>query len=126
MVELKMFDKKSQERLEEVEGELVLLAQAVLQRVDVIITCGHRGEIEQNEAFKNKKSKLKYPQSKHNSLPSKAIDFAVKVDGMVVWDKKYYDILGKIAKEEATKLGISIVWGGDFRGFYDGPHVELK
>lgn len=42
--------------------------------IDFKITCGYRGEKEQNEAFKNGFSKFKFPFSKHNKFPSNAID----------------------------------------------------
>jgi hypothetical protein len=44
--------------------------------IDFKILCGHREEKEQNEAFNKGNSKLKWPQSKHNSLPSLAVDIA--------------------------------------------------
>lgn len=123
---MKEFDAKSKERLGNANKDLVILAEAVLQKIDVIITCSHRNKQDQDEAYKNGKSKLKYPQSKHNTLPSKAIDFAIKKNGIITWDKKEYDNLGGIIKEVAEDLGLTVKWGGDFSGFYDGPHVEIN
>lgn len=122
---MKEFEERSLKRLSECDPDLQKLAEAILQRLDVIVTCGHRGEAEQDKAFKEGKSKAKFGQSKHNSSPSKAVDFAVKVDGKITWERKYYEELGRIAKEEASKLGISIKWGGDFKSIWDGPHIEL-
>lgn len=122
---MKEFDTKSKERLGNADKDLVLLAEAVLQRIDVVVTCSHRNKQDQDLAYKTGNSKLKFPQSKHNTLPSKAIDFAIKKDGNITWDKKEYDKLGSIIKEITEDLNLSVKWGGDFSGFYDGPHVEL-
>lgn len=39
-----------------------------------------------------------------------AWDVAVLVEGEVTWDKRYYRVLGEVAKE------LGIVWGGDWDG----------
>ena len=59
--------------------------------------------------------------SDHNIYPSKAIDTWVHLAGknLAVWDIDAFDALGKIAK----KMGL--VWGGDFKGIVDRPHVAL-
>ena len=41
---------------------------------DAAILCGHRGENAQNLAFMMETSQVKWPDSKHNSMPSKGID----------------------------------------------------
>jgi len=48
----------------------------VIKHIDCTILCGHRDEEEQNNAFHEGKSKLKYPQSDHNKAPSLALDGA--------------------------------------------------
>lgn len=43
-------------------------------------------------------------------------------------DKALWDALRKISvavKAEASKRGIKVVWGGDWKSFPDGPHFEL-
>jgi peptidoglycan L-alanyl-D-glutamate endopeptidase CwlK len=36
-----------------------------------------------------------------------------------------YDVLAVAMKQAAKDLGVSIVWGGDWVTFKDGPHFEL-
>lgn len=43
---------------------------------DHTILCGHRGELEQNRAFADKRSTKRWPDSNHNKLPSPAVDAA--------------------------------------------------
>ena len=91
--------------------------------IDFSITCGFRGEKEQNEAFSKGNSKLKYPNSNHNKKPSKAVDI---VPFPRMWDAtdKEFKILRKKIKKIASKHGIKIKWGGDWK-FIDKPHYEL-
>lgn len=56
---------------------------------------------------------------------SHAVDFFVTVEGKVRWDWPLYAKAGAHIKAVAKQLGIAIVWGGDWRTFRDGPHVEL-
>jgi len=37
-----------------------------------------------------------------------------------------WELLGRIYKEEADKLGVKIVWGGDWKSLYDPAHCELS
>lgn len=63
-------------------------------------------------------------KSKH--LEGKAVDIVCYIDGKWTWDSKYlyyYNFLGGIVEE---KMGNDIMWGGNFNGFYDGAHFELK
>lgn len=41
------------------------------------------------------------------------------------FDWPLYDQLGPAVKEAADREGVSLVWGGDWRSFRDGPHFEL-
>lgn len=57
---------------------------------------------------------------------SEAVDYVVNIDGMWSWaneHKFYYDFLGALVRH---RYGDKIMWGGDFRTFYDGPHYQLK
>ena len=66
--------------------------------------------------YKDGKEKL----SVHNIFPSKAIDVFILLAGKAVWDDKYFDPLGDIARE------LDLIWGGDFRTLIDKPHLELR
>jgi peptidoglycan L-alanyl-D-glutamate endopeptidase CwlK len=47
-------------------------------------------------------------------------------DRSIAWNREFYDKIADAMKKAATELGIPIRWGGDFQGFYDGPHFELR
>jgi peptidoglycan L-alanyl-D-glutamate endopeptidase CwlK len=56
---------------------------------------------------------------------SHAVDIFVMIDGKARWDWPLYTKAGAHIKDVAKKMGIAIVWGGDWRSFKDGPHFEL-
>jgi len=125
------FSNTSQKRLSECAPELQEIMNEAIKIVDFMVLCGHRGEQEQNKAFSEGKSKLKYPQSKHNSKPSRAIDIApYPLD----WNNlsRFYHLAG-IVRGIAHQKGIKIRFGGDWdmdgeitdNKFNDLPHVEL-
>jgi peptidoglycan L-alanyl-D-glutamate endopeptidase CwlK len=64
----------SKAKLETCHPDLQTLMFYVSLNYENTIVCGHRGETEQNEAFAAGNSQLKYPNSKHNSVPSNAVD----------------------------------------------------
>ena len=92
-----------------------------------IITCGPRTLEEQKKLLKAGATTTL--NSRH--IPgkdgfSKAVDFAVTLDGKVKWDWGLYSRLAVIVKEAAKLEGnIPITWGGDWKSFKDGPHFEL-
>jgi len=118
------FSRISKSRLNECHPDLQHLMEHVLVRRDISIACGHRTEAEQNAAYDGGYSKLKYPRSKHNSFPSRAVDIIPYPEGYKATKEQWAE-LGRIVKEEAELLGISIVWGGDWQRFKDRPHWEL-
>lgn len=121
----------SKKRLSTCHPDLQKLFNEVIKDFDCIILEGHRGEEAQNKAFREGKSKLKYPRSKHNSMPSKAVDVApYPID----WkDIKRFEQLIQHVLETAKKLGIGIRSGSDWNSngsskdekFLDYPHYEL-
>lgn len=117
------FGKSSIKRLSECEKSLQMLCESVLQDMDITILCGHRNEADQEAAFKAGTSKLHFPKSKHNSIPSKAVDVA---PSPVDWsDIKAFEKMCKLFEQHAQKLGIEINLGRDF-SFKDYPHIELR
>jgi len=126
-----MLSKISQERLNTCHPDLIKLMTAVSEVVSIAILCGHRGEAEQNKAFAEKKSKLKFPQSKHNKTPSLAVDIAPLP---INWnDADAFKSLANLVFEIADRQKIVIRWGGDFNqdgsktknDAWDLPHYEL-
>jgi peptidoglycan L-alanyl-D-glutamate endopeptidase CwlK len=56
-----------------------------------------------------------------------AVDLCVVTgEGGVSWVRDDYKMLATQIKATAHELGIPIRWGGDFVGWFDGPHYELS
>lgn len=115
--------KKSLERLTGVKEPLqnVIKTAIVDSPYDFSITCGLRTVEEQKVLVATGKSRTM--KSKH--LTGDAVDIAVFVDDKLTWDLKYYKVVATHIKKVATKLGIKIEWGGDWKSFIDGPHFQL-
>lgn len=70
------YGKTSRRRLVTCHPDLITIAEHVIRYRDATVICGHRGEIAQQTAFGLGNSRVEWPNSKHNSFPSVAIDFA--------------------------------------------------
>lgn len=125
------FGRKSYERSLTCDPRLQDILNEAIKIIDFSVLCGHRGETEQNKAFNEGRSKLKWPQSKHNSLPSMAVDIAPYP---INWDdtERFAHLIGivrGIAAMKGYKLRVGIDWDndGDIRdhSFMDYPHIEL-
>jgi peptidoglycan L-alanyl-D-glutamate endopeptidase CwlK len=119
--------KASKDRLATCDKRLQEMANMMLARseFDLTITCGHRTEKEQNEAFEKGTSRAKFGQSKHNTFPSKAIDIVPLPLNWDVKDRRWQE-MALNAMWCAGKLGFEITWGGSFKKFFDMPHIEIK
>lgn len=129
------FSRKSLIKLDTCDLRLQILALAVVQNFDCTVIFGHRGEKEQNEAYCTGNSKLKFPQSKHNSLPSMAIDLAPYIAGKgIIWKVNQCYYFAGYVMRMANELNIPIRWGGDWdmdgdvndQNFNDLVHFEIK
>ena len=118
--------KKSLERLEQCDIRLQNLCNRMLARsdFDMTITCGHRGKEEQENAFREGKSKARFGQSKHNSFPSKAVDICPCPINWDTNDVRWHKMVA-LAYDCARELGIKIRCGAFF-SFKDYPHIELE
>lgn len=118
------FSKESQKKLFTCHPFLQEICNELIKETDFTIICGHRDKEAQNEAFAKGASKLKWPKSKHNTKPSKAVDIApYPID----WNNhvRFYQLAARF-KQIAEYKRISITWGGDFKKFKDLPHFELN
>ncbi len=106
------YSETSLKRLNTCCNELQETMRRVIQIVDNSILQGYRGEDEQNHYFKTKRSKLRYPQSKHNSTPSLAVDAA---PWPIDWDNtRHFDYFAGIVIATGWGFGHEIRWGGDW------------
>lgn len=106
--------------------ELVQLCRAVLAESprDFMIIDGMRTIEEQR--INVRKGFSKTMKSKH--LEGRAIDFAPTLKGVAGspdWaDIKSFQTIGALFKKKAKAMGITIVWGGDWK-WKDWGHIQL-
>ena len=126
------FGKRSISRLKTCDQKLQELFYEVVKHFDCSILEGHRGEEGQNKAYADGKSKVKYPNGKHNQNPSIAVDVApYPID----WsDRDRFHYFGGFVLGVAKEMGMNIRWGGDWNQdthtkdnkFDDLVHFEIK
>ena len=136
------FGQRSLDRLNTCHPDIIKVMNEVIKRVDVTVLFGHRTKEEQFELFRQgrdlvggvwkvtDKSKVvtnldgKTKMSEHNHKPSRAIDIApYPID----WkDIDRFKEVANIVKEEADKLGIKLIWGGDWKSMKDYPHFQIE
>jgi len=126
------FGKKSKERLNTCESNLQKVFNEVIKHVDCSVLEGHREKDRQNKLFKEGKTKVKYPDGRHNRQPSSAVDVTpYPVD----WkDRERQTLFAGFVIGVASQMGINLRWGGDWdqdfqvvdNRFDDFPHFELK
>ncbi len=125
------FSEGSEEKLATCHPDLQKLLHEVVKKYDCTVTCGYRGEAEQNEAFDKGFSKLRFPNGNHNKSPSLAVDvYPYPVD----WsDTKRASVFAGYVLGVASQMGLEVRWGGDWdrdwdladNVFNDYPHFEL-
>ena len=118
-----VFSDNSLKTLKECHEDLQRVMKEVIKEFDISVICGHRGEEEQEEAYKSGNSKAKFGESKHNHFPSLAVDV---VPYPLDWnDIERFEQMGEVVMRKADELGIKLKWGRDFKGLKDYPHFEL-
>lgn len=130
------FGKSSTKKLIECHPDLQLLFHEVIKHRNCAIITGRREEQEQNQAFREGRSKLKYPHSTHNKKPSRGTDVIpwFPKPPHIRWnDREAFYCFGGFVLGIAAKMRIPIRWGGDWdrdgelhdQTFFDLPHFEL-
>jgi peptidoglycan LD-endopeptidase CwlK len=135
------FSKSSFTQLSTCHPDLQTLFFEVIKYFDCIVLEGFRGKEKQDEAFNAGNSKLKWPNGKHNQMPSFAVDVApfspkLSVDWSDV--KRMYYFAGQVMAiarqlKDAGKMTHGIIYGGDWNNntevsdqtFNDLVHFEL-
>ncbi len=126
-------------RLAEVRPELVAAYQVALRRWSgdpvlrllglPIVTEGYRSAAAQDELYTHGRSApgpvVTYKrggESKHNFLPSRALDVAfLLADGSVSWSGLLLSKFARLMKAADARVR----WGGDWVKFKDRPHFEV-
>jgi hypothetical protein len=103
-----------------------------VKHFDCSILEGHRGKRAQNKAYKEGKSKVVYPNGKHNQIPSVAVD---AVPYPIDWeDRERMTYFAGFVLGVALRMNLKIRWGGDWNmntelkdnNFDDLPHFEIR
>tara|TARA_R100000655_G_scaffold13520_2_gene30538 strand:+ start:18224 stop:18622 length:399 start_codon:yes stop_codon:yes gene_type:complete len=126
------FGRRSKERLATCEKDLQMVFNEVIKYVDCSILEGHRSKDRQNALYEDGKTKVRYPNGRHNASPSRAVDVTpYPVD----WaDRERQTLFAGFVLGVANQMGIELRWGGDWdqdfevqdNKFDDFPHFELK
>ncbi len=101
---------------------------------DISLITGHRREYEQNQMFDQGFSHLRWPDGKHNRIPSLAVDmqpYPRPADTPKLWAALGY-MAGR-GEDIAKGMGLTLRWGGDWdkdgdltdQNFDDLFHWEL-
>ena len=126
------YSKRSKDRLATCDQRLQDVFNEVIKHVDCSILEGHRSKERQNKLYDEKRTKVKYPNGKHNQNPSIAVDVApYPID----WtDRDRFHYFGGYVLGIASQMGLNIRWGGDWdqdtqtkdNRFDDLVHFEIK
>lgn len=126
------FSRASEAALASAHPDLQRLFREVIKYADCKVLEGHRDKVAQDAAVATGHSKVRWPKSKHNSLPSLAVDV---VPYPINWkDTKRFYFLAGFVKGVASQLGLIVRWGGDWdsdgdfadQSFMDLPHYEIR
>lgn len=109
-------------RMAGVHPDLVRVITRAREYADFIVTEGLRTTDQQRALVAKGASQTM--NSRH--LTGHAVDLAALVGKEVRWDWPLYGELAKAVKRAAAEEGVTIVWGGDWPAFRDGPHFELE
>ena len=111
------FGQKSVELLSGCDRRLYDICSDAIKIMDFTIITGHRNQAEQDADFAAGRSKLKWPDGKHNATPSWAVDIApYPVDWQ---DLSRFYVLAGIMLACAAARGVKLRWGGNWNGDFD-------
>tara|TARA_R100001198_G_C5120195_1_gene143329 strand:+ start:140 stop:532 length:393 start_codon:yes stop_codon:yes gene_type:complete len=126
------FGTRSKQRLATCDERLQKVFNEVIKYVDCSVLEGHRGQERQDKLYEEGKTKLKFPNGRHNMDPSNAVDVTpYPVD----WDdRERQTLFAGFVLGIARSMGVRLRWGGDWdmdfqvldNRFDDFPHFEIK
>ena len=126
------FSKRSKSRLSTCDERLQEVFTEVIKHVDCSVLEGHRSKERQNKLYDEGRTKVKYPNGRHNSSPSKAVDVTpYPVD----WeDRERQTLFAGFVFGIGRSMGYNLRWGGDWdmdfqvmdNRFDDFPHFEIR
>jgi peptidoglycan L-alanyl-D-glutamate endopeptidase CwlK len=131
------FSQTSLNRLDSCHEDLQIIMSEVTTLFDCSILEGHRDHDRQELLFQKGYSQVQWPDSKHNTMPSMAVDVAPYP---ILWDDEgrfaffagwVFCVAARLFEEE--KISHQLRWGGDWdqdtytedQDFNDLVHFEL-
>jgi hypothetical protein len=84
-----------------------------------MIDCTYRDQAEQDRLYSIEKSKVMWPNSKHNNLPSMAMDLVPVIGVQASWNHYHCSVLAGLVLAAAKELGVEIRWGGNWDMDYE-------
>ena len=125
------FSDKSLAKLATSDPRLQRVFHEVVRNFDCTILEGHRNRERQNQMVAEGKSQVRWPDGKHNTVPSMAVDVCPYP---IVWDdRERQTLFAGFVLATAKAMGVNLRWGGDWdrdtevrdNGFDDLVHFEL-
>ena len=125
------FSDKSLAKLATCDPHLQRVFHEVIHDFDCTILEGHRNKERQNQKVAEGKSQVRWPDGKHNTVPSMAVDVCPYP---IVWDdRERQTLFAGFVLATAKAMDVNLRWGGDWdrdtevrdNGFDDLVHFEL-
>ncbi len=117
------FGPSSRRHLSTCHEHIQLVMGPVVAVYDCSVIWGFRGQARQQRAFLEGHSQKQWPDSRHNTNPSLAIDV---VPYPIDWDDiDRFIELSWVIKGSASALDLPLEWGGDWSSFKDYAHWQL-
>jgi peptidoglycan L-alanyl-D-glutamate endopeptidase CwlK len=114
---------RSKQRLKGVHPDLVKVVERAIEITTVDFTVLEGLRLPERQKMLVEIGASQTLNSRH--ITGHAVDLGAWVDNQVDWSWPLYTKIAAAMKDAATQEGVSIVWGGDWRSFKDGPHFEL-
>lgn len=135
-----LFGVKSEEQLKTVKKELHCVIRKALSYgvIDFAVIEGRRSKEKQDKYFLEGRSKIKWPNGKHNVTGpddlASAVDVVPVINGKISWDARHCTVMAGLILAAAHESGVKIRWGGNWdmdgepitdQTFQDLVHFEL-
>ncbi len=106
------FSEKSIAKLASCDPRLQRVFYEVVRNFDCTILEGHRDQERQNRMVDEGKSQVRWPDGRHNTVPSMAVDVTPYP---VVWDdRERQTLFAGYVLATAKAMGLDLRWGGDW------------
>jgi peptidoglycan L-alanyl-D-glutamate endopeptidase CwlK len=127
------YGKTSEARLSTCSEAVQRVMRRAAKYLNISILCGVRGEQEQEAAFNSGASKVRWPDSDHNTIPSDAVDAGIyrpDIRNVDYDDHAAFGTLNGVVQVCAEEEGCVAIWGHDWdhdnnykeHDFKDRPH----